>query len=108
MIEDVIIEIRQAEAQADESIRLAKEKAKAALDAAEAECAAKIADATKTAKQKIKEAVSDAEKKTSTLMDKKTADAFEGGKNDLSGSEKKVDQAVALITERILAKYGNR
>ena len=32
----------------------------------------------------------------------------EGGKNDLSGSEKKVDQAVALITERILAKYGNR
>lgn len=108
MIEDVILSIKDAEALAEENIRIAKENAKAQIDAVEADCAAKIAECKKQAKEAVKEAVSAAERDADELMAAKTESFMNDGKNELAGSAKKVDRAVAIVVERIMAKYGNR
>ena len=107
VLEDVILEIRDAEKKADDMVRAEKERAKQSIDAAEAECAKMVAQCSEETKQTVKQALAEADKAAADSMAEKTKTALDSGRAALAAPRARINEAMALIAKRITAKYGD-
>lgn len=108
MIEEVINNITSAENEAEEIVNIASKQAKDVRLKAEYECEI----IAKSASEDVKRAIKLRESNAEVAAGRKTEIIFREGNKEIADymavCEKKTDEAVNIVTEKLLNKYGNR